>query len=226
MNDLVVITGCTSPQRLLPAYIESVQRAGIDMHVESGLVIDNMGAGGAFGWGIEFHRRMVRQFSHYQKIVITDAFDVLFYGTKEDALRKIPDDYVLLAGEKNCYPNPGLREGYPGSTPWRFVNGGMLAGSPQAILAWYDRIVALPEYRPTCLNQELYNNLVHAGADWFHIDERTELFFCLFGGYEELEFENGIPVNTLCGTKPNFIHLNGHWDGTEMFKKYERSLAK
>lgn len=226
MNDLLVIIGCTSPQGMMPAYLESLGKAGIDVHVESGLDVENIAAGGSLRWLVDFYRAMATRFGHYQKLVFSDGFDVVFFGTKQDVLAKIPTDCVLLAGEKNCYPNAHLRDTFPGSTPWRFVNGGLSAGTPLSYLMWCDRVLSHPAYQPMYLNQEFCNLIAHSGSAWFRIDERTELFYCLFGGYAELEFENGLPVNTLCGTRPNFAHCNGKWSPAEMFCKYERSLVK
>jgi len=81
-------------------------------------------------------------------------------------------------------------------------------------------------YVPTALDQWFYNQLLMAGDPLMHIDSSTELFFCLFGGYPELEFERGRMHNTFCNTRPLFLHCNGKWSPAEAFSKYEESMRE
>ena len=135
----------------------------------------------------------------------------MFYGTKEEVIAKIPEDHVLCAAERNCYPDPSLVPNIPGNTPWRFANGGLTAGTPRSILDWVDKIEAHRYYNPTGLNQGFLNALLAESSPLVQIDSRTELFYCLFGETCELEFRDGLPRNTVCNTSPNFIHANGKW---------------
>jgi hypothetical protein len=176
------------------------------------------------GWKVQKFREFATSYSRFEKIVLSDAWDITFYGTKEDALSKIPDDHVLQAAEKNCYPDLSMAGSIPDRGPWRFVNGGLTAGRPGIILRWLELLESHPLYNPGCLDQWFFNALLAEGSPLCNIDAETMLFFCLFGGYAELEFEKGLPVNTVYGTHPNFCHRNGGWSGDEMFGKYERSL--
>jgi hypothetical protein len=89
-----------------------------------------------------------------------------------------------------------------------------------------------PAYNPGMLDQQFLNILVAedqrdvSRAPLCLLDDRSTLFFNLYGGCEELEFEKGKPVNTLCGTRPLFIHASGQWPVAETMAKYERSLQQ
>jgi len=224
-NDLIVITAASSMEGgTLPLYREQLAKAGIEFHVEdiSGQHIPPLG--GNSGINTESMISLSTRFSHYERIVFTDAFDVTFYGTREDVIAKIPLDRVLWGAEKNCYPDLSIAPRVPDRGPHRFGNGGLLAGTPEQMIKWATDLRNLSCYHPNVLDQQYLNILLADQSDLCHIDHQTTLFCCLFGGYTELEFEQGLPVNTMYGTHPNFLHANGHWDTSEMFTKYERSL--
>ena len=109
MNDLLVILCATKERGTMQEYLGQLKDAGIDTHVEP---ILDIGEANCLGGQIEGERRLTRKFHHYKKIIFSDAFDVTFYGSKEDVLRKIPDG-VLLAAERNCWPDTSVMEGFP-----------------------------------------------------------------------------------------------------------------
>jgi hypothetical protein len=154
---------------------------------------------------------MCKRFSDYQAIVFSDAFDVLFYGSKEDVLEKIPETGVLVATERNCWPDTTLGAGMPGSTDWKYANGGLLAGKPKEILQWFDEIESHPIYKESWCNQGFFNVLKYSGSHSCRFDEATTLFYCLHSENNELQFDGETPVNSVLGTHPNFIHANGKW---------------
>lgn len=211
MKDLIVIMPCTSPAGYVNEYLLQLARAQIDVYVDRLESFSNMNGGGTHAFAIEFMRRWASKFRDYKKIVFSDAFDVLFYGTKEDVLRKIPDDHILLAAERNCYPDISLARHFPGRTAWRFVNCGLTAGTPDNILNWLEQIEKHPLYLPNGLNQRMLNWLRRDESPLAPIDDMTELFYCLFLEKDELVFEDGLPKNSVLGTHPNFIHANGKW---------------
>jgi hypothetical protein len=181
------------------------------------------------GWGIgaifnNIFRDCLKHFSDYKKIIFSDGFDVLFYGTAEEVIRKIPNDRVLLAAERNCYPDPSIASQCIGDTPWRYANGGLTAGTPENINAWIDSIEKHPLYHPEALNQQVFNMLRAENSPLVPIDSRTELFYCAFIDEGELGAENGMPINKLCGTHPNFLHFNGGADNSGWFAAREKSL--
>lgn len=211
MNDLLVIIPATSERGFIRQYLKQLESAGIDYHVERVSEIPNAAAGGTHAYALDLYRRCAQTFGNYEKLVFSDAFDVLFYGTKQEVIDKIPVDYVLCAAERNCYPDPSLVSRITGNTPWRFVNGGLTAGTPRSILDWVEKIEKHPFYYPVGLNQGFLNAVLAERNPLVHIDSTTELFYCLFGETNELEFVNGLPHNKICNTSPNFIHANGKW---------------
>lgn len=191
-------------------YIGQLHAAHIHTHIDT---IKDFDAANTLGEIVKNYRRLVGQFSDYRSIVFTDAFDVLFYGTREQVIDKVPERGVLLGAERNCYPDPTLKDKMPGSTPWRFMNGGLLAGTPENILEWLEGIEGHPYYIPEMCNQAFFN-LVRLNNQYSPVcplDESTNLFYCLHSDIGELQFKNGLPVNTVTGTHPNFIHANGQW---------------
>ena len=224
MKDLIVITGASCVSGTMELYLEQLRAAEIEVHVEDLSQVVLNGAGGNLAFKIHWLRKLTRQFAEYERLIFSDAFDVTFYGNREDVIKKIPKEGVLWAAEKNCYPDPSLAERIPGRHPWRFANGGLLTGTPQSLLEWCDAAERHPLYRGEMLDQEFLNKLLAEGDPLCKIDAETKLFFNLFGGYDELDFASGMPINTACCTWPNFLHASGHWDTTAMFARYERSL--
>lgn len=208
---LQVITSCTQRRGLLPMLEQQLSDAGIAFHVEP---IDSMPNNvGNLGTKIKFMHRMLDKFGAASHLVFTDAWDVLFYGTEEEVIGKIPNGVPLLAAERNCWPDAYLAPNFKGSTPWRFVNGGLMAGCPEGIAKWIDEIESHPAYIPEMIDQQWLN---HRSVNEEHritpLDRRTELFHCCLMDQGELQFENGRPINMLCGTHPNFLHFNGKTD--------------
>jgi len=225
MKDLIVITAASGNYGTLPLYRDQLSRAQIDFYVDdiSGKYIPPLG--GNFAMKLESMRRLSQQFSTYQRIVFTDAFDVTFWGDRDSLISKIPLDYVLWGAEKNCYPNHHLAEVIPNWCPARFANGGLLCGTPQSMLDWCDRAESHPLFHPNILDQQWLNQMLAENSPLVTCDHVSKIFFCLFGGYPELEFERGLPVNALYNTHPHFIHANGKWSADEMWRRYEESIA-
>jgi len=226
MKDLIVIMGASKESGTMQQYCRQLKDADIDFHVEM-IPLDhpNLHGGGSLGGKMVGCRKLVQEFQDYEKIIFSDAFDVLFYGSKEEVMSKIPDTYVLSAAEKNCYPEPNIAKFIPGKTPWRFFNGGLWAGTPENLIKWVDSIEQHTEYKSNMIDQQFFNwILAQKDNSFLHIDSNTELFFCLYSGYPELYFQQGVPCNAVCNTHPNFIHANGKWSNAEMLEKRRLSL--
>ena len=223
MNDVIIIMGASQVAGTMPLYLQQLSSAGIPVHVEPYAWAHWIGRNGTLQEKIEIYRQMAHRFREYERLVFTDAWDVTFYGTKEELIERIPNDRILLAAEKNCYPDPNIAPLVPDRGPWRFANGGAHCGTPEAYLAWCDAIDQTGY--PNMIDQGWFNYLLSQNHPAMQIDHRTELFFCLFCGYEELEFIKGKPHNTLHDTHPLFVHANGKWDYTRMLLDYEASLC-
>ena len=209
MNDLLVIMPATQEYGLMRQYIGQLEAAGIDYHVAHLSDIPNANAGGTHDYALDFYKTCARLFGNYKKVIFSDAFDVLFYGTKEEVIAKIPNDYVLCAAERNCYPDQRLAESISGPTPWRFANGGLTAGTPANFIAWVGEIEKNPHYQPQGLNQAFLNLLLSENSPIVHLDRSTRLFYCMYLDRGEFDWSDGLPFNKLCCTFPNFVHFNG-----------------
>jgi hypothetical protein len=206
MEDVVVVLGCSQEGLgLMPLYRKQLEAAGIPVYIKILTEFAN-----TLEAQIIDQREIIAKLD-CRKIIFTDAFDVLFYGTKDEVLSKIPDDKVLMGAERINWPpmNPPVKS-FPGNTPWRYSNGGLSAGTPQAFLNWYDVIERHPKYVRWYkdFNQRLFNIMLYERDSSTQLDERTELFYCLPGETDELHFVDGLPVNTIYNTHPNFIHAN------------------
>lgn len=209
MNDLLVIMPATQEYGLMKQYIGQLEDAKVDYHVVRLSEIPNGNAGGTHAYALDFYRRSAQLFGQYKKLVFSDAFDVLFYGTADEVFHKIPDNHVLCAAERNCYPDPSLALAIDGHTPWRFANGGLCAGPPHAFLSWVREIENHPRYNPQGLNQGFLNLLLAGRSHLVSLDSWTKLFYCMYQDRGEFDWHEGKPINKLCGTTPNFIHFNG-----------------
>jgi hypothetical protein len=201
------------------------EAAGIECVVHP---LTDIPTAGGIPWKREYyikrHSEIACRYADYERLVITNAWDVTFYGTPEDVIRKVPMDRVLVGAGRESWPDCSIRDITPGITPWKFSNGGLTAGAPTNILAFADALEDHPKYEAGMWDQGMLNITLADRTAPFQLDCRTELFFCLFDGYPELDFERGLPVNTLCGTRPNFIHANGNWPIQELQEKRQRSL--
>jgi hypothetical protein len=225
MNELIVCMSATDANGgMLPKYIQRLKKAGVEFDVEavegSAKILVTLGS------RVPRVRRLAKKFSHYKRIVISDAYDVMFFGEKESVFSKIPEDCVLLSGERNCYPDITLQDWIQGPTQWKYANGGLMAGSPESLVRWADAIEAHPLFDTRRDDQAFYNNCLFQGRiPETKVDYGTELFYCLYGETNELQFRNGIPENTVTGKHPQFIHANGHWPCSEVWNRFDLSIG-
>lgn len=197
----------------LSLYLSQLEAAGIDH--ECYPLTEFPSNGGSLSYKINGLRSRVVRYLNYDKLVFTDGHDMTFWGNKEDVIRKIPDAGVLLGAERNCYPEPELARLIHNPLPWKYCNGGWLAGTPESFMLWLEAIERHPKYNGEMLDQAFFNRLLADGDPLISIDDHTDLCYCFFGETEyvhDLQFDdNGLPVNTLTLTKPAFLHQNGHW---------------
>lgn len=207
-NDLLVIMGCSRPNLMMPEYLRMLSDSGVDTHVETLDRIQNNDQG-SLGDQIRYVKKFLDQFSDYKKIVMTDAWDVLFFGTLEDVYNKVPDTGILMAAERNLYPEPELLPQFSGNTPWKFVNGGMMCGSWFGLSEWVQKMESHPLYDPSPINQRWFNRRAAEADPIVRLDTQAHLFYCMYAEAGEMQFKDGKPWNSLTNTNPNFIHFNG-----------------
>jgi hypothetical protein len=223
MDDLIVATAVSKPWGLHEEYLKQLEKAGIDYYVHTytePLANNDLGD---LGGQLKVMQALLDKVGHYKKIVMTDGWDVLYFGTKAATLRAIPDTHVLLAAESPYWPHDD--GGWVGTTPWRSINGGMLAGTPDSLYEWMRRVQTHFAYGPGDVNQFWLNKRLKEGADFIHLDSHTQLFYCMhkdggqhikpdgspwvseYNPYPALTFREGKPWNELCDTWPQFIHF-------------------
>jgi hypothetical protein len=226
-SDLLVIMGASDLNHgTLPLYREQLAKAGIETLIVDVSDRPNLNGGGNLGYRVDVFRRWAAaHLESHRFLIFSDAFDVTCYASSvEEIISRIPTTHLLHAAEKNCYPDPSIASRIDGDSLWKFANGGLVAGTPAKFIEWCDSVVQYPFYNPAMLDQEFLNIMVANKMRHGIIDDRTNLFFCLYGGYGELDFVAGKPINMRYRTTPLFLHANGQWDTTEMFEKYKRSL--
>jgi hypothetical protein len=222
---VIVIMAASSIRGTMPLYVQQLSRAGIEVFLVN--PDEMLGAQSTIGRKITWVREQVGMHGGHNGIVFSDAFDVTFWGTKEDLIRRIPCGKVLQAAEKNCHPPECKSLSIPDVGPWRYANGGLSIGSPDAFLRWADRCEKHPTYDPELIDQRFMNMCLADRYDCaWEIDHRAETFFCLYGGHDELAFESGRPVNLKYGTRPLFVHANGQWNARPVFDLYRKSLER
>lgn len=228
-DELIVVTGSTvgpnHPESgTLALYLSQLESAGIDHHCE--MLASFPSNGGSLQYKVGGLRKLVVQFLHYDKIVVTDGHDMTFWGTKDEVLAKIPDAGVILGAERNCYPEQDLAKQIHNPLPWKFVNGGWLAGTPESFLLWLDAIERHPQYDGVMLDQAFFNRLLAKSDPLVMIDDHTDLVYCFFGETPEihdLQFDDDRnPINTLTLTKPAFLHANGKWCSEHIWARRDK----
>ncbi|MDE2105683.1 MAG: hypothetical protein KGL39_51120, partial [Patescibacteria group bacterium] len=204
-TSVLVILGASRSNKLMPRYLDQLQAGGINFHVES-LPELTSSSDGTLGWCVRKWMDFAERFERYERLVLTDAWDVLFFGDRDELCWKLSlfAPHVLFASEKNCYPEGFLADKIKGEGPHKFVNGGMLTASPDELWRWCREVERHSEYEPRMIGQQWMNRRLAEQSPLARIDSQTQLFFCLFGGYDELEFENGRMVNRMYGTRPLF----------------------
>lgn len=220
-SDVAVVISCSEIQGLLPQYVKQLENAGIEVHVTSGVKYeDKCNQIGSLGRKTRNLALVANQMHEYRYLVLSDAFDVLFYGSKQEVVDKLAavGQHPLLATERFCWPDAYLADFFKGGgTPWRYVNGGLMAGTPEGIGTWAEWMASHPAFIPAMVDQQWLNQRLLQGEDSGHftMDYRTQLFYCANYDKGELGFEDGRAVNHLLGTMPNFIHFNGGTDSTK-----------
>lgn len=216
MNDVIVVTGCTERKGLIDTYQSQLSRVGVD-HVFESLPY----ATSSFNMEkrISYWRSIATRFINYRMVIITDAWDVLFFGDKQDLLAK--SQTVLISAERNCFPGPefgyeDLTDVIKGTTPWRYSNPGMVAANPRYLLEWLRKAERTKDLAIS--DQAWCNRRLVDGMCPIPLDEFTNLFYVISysdGRLEDgvLQAKNGRPWNSKCDTYPNFFHFAGHGPG-------------
>lgn len=223
MLDFIVIMGASKPNKLMPRYLEQLRAAGVKHEVET--VTMNSPNDGTLGRCVSDWYRLAERFSSLDRLILTDAWDVLCFASIEeisDALYCLPPS-PAFAAEKNCYPEASLAASIPDRGPWRFVNGGMLTASPSELTAWCRLVESHPAYDPSMLGQKWLNRRLAENSSLVEIDWCCALFQCMYLDEGEVTVRDGRPHNTVTNTFPCWVHFNGSWPYEPFLEKMEMS---
>ena len=213
MSDLIVFTAASKRSRLFDLLERQLAEAALPLHVK----VYPRGSSWA---SISTTEMMLANIEEalslgHEKIVMIDAFDMLFFGNKDEIVAKIPDR-VLFCADRNLVPPTMDESKFPSTeTPWRFVNGGGMAGTRGAFERFVDSIRSQGYDDATETNNTVFNRILSSGGDRaFDIDGRAEIFHNMYLGEGELSVRDGRPFNGLTGTFPNFFHFTGGADSS------------
>lgn len=212
MKDVIVVSYTTKRGGMLDEYEDQLAAADIDFHLEPVVLEDGIVSITAQR-KLDFVIDLCKKFEDYARIVFTDAWDVLFYGSKDDLLPKIPS-WPMFSAERNCWPEPDLAPKFASTSPWRFANAGMLTGSPAPLTVWAKAVRRIPE---TELMEQIWLNRRIAEERFPGIlDETTGLFYTVSCDREDgaLQIRGGKPFNARYGTYPQFLHFSGRCSST------------
>ncbi len=209
MNFLLVTT-MSAPNKLSSLYFSQLEKAGIPYRVYSNQMTSPND--GNLGNCTREWRRWAEE-NPCDRLIVTDAWDVLCYGTREQLEEVLTDfpPYPIFAAERNCYPEPHIAKEIEIPGPWSFVNGGMFTSSPEDLYNWCNLIDLHPDTDPSMLMQQWLNRRLREKDPLVKIDWKTKLFYCHFIDRGELEVRDGRPYNTVHGTLPVLHHFNGSW---------------
>lgn len=221
-TSVIVVAGATHREGFIDEYEAQLAAASIPFHLEQ---LDPLPSGAnsiSMQRRIDFFRGIASKFSNYDVIYITDAWDVLFFGTKQELIDKAPETF-LCSAERNCYPEADLADKIHGDTPWKYCNNGMIAAAPSYLLAWCDQAASTPDLNH--LDQGWFNRRRAEGSHLTPLDETTNLFYVMSAWLEDgaLQVKDGRPWNSTCDTFPNFIHFSGKCQDNDFRKMMEES---
>jgi hypothetical protein len=214
---IAVVAYCSQEAGMLPLYRQQLKEANIDLHLTTGVrFYGGTGNGGMLVTKCEAIQQEVKKLWDYNYLIFTDAWDVLFYGTEQEVVEKLDKQLgrykVLLMAERVCWPDGYLSTCFEGDTIWRFVNGGVMAGSPGALLNWASSILAHPTYIPQIIDQQWMNHRLLMADPLINIDSHCNTFYCMNGDRGEMICKDGLPYNTVTCTTPNWLHFSGNAD--------------
>lgn len=206
-KSIIVVAYATHRAGMLDEYEAQLASADIPFHLEQASPMPQGANSITMRRRIDYMRAICEKFIDYELIVMTDAWDVLFFGDKQTLVDKIRGRFTV-SGERNCYPEGHLSPMFKSRSQWRFVNNGMLTGAPEEILAFLAWADTTPDLH--ILDQAWFNRRAAEG-DAFYLDESTEFFYVVSAWMEDgsLKLKDGRPWNSRYGTYPAWFHFSG-----------------
>jgi hypothetical protein len=159
-------------------------------------------------------------------VLVCDSYDVLpITGvTNETLLNKIINEFnldkITFNAEKNCYPNPNLKNQYPNvESVWKFLNGGIYVGRVKNVISMLE--VSLPKMKGI-IDQEIFSTLYVNNECNIEIDYNCKVFQTLFMLEDnDLTVSENQIKNNKTGHFPILVHGNGK-SSLSKFLKYDK----
>lgn len=207
-----LLTYCNKWDRELPFLLDSIQgKIPYECHIVSGeftwaKVVD---------WQLEITKKYLNE-----KLIFVDAYDTLFVGDVEMLERLVEKEELVYCADKHCWPDPSKEPQYPDmpKSPWRFLNGSVMAGDGHRIhnaLQWglaYSPIKPMQHgvdiyYQDN--DQRLWTDIYLQG--YGALDAQCEIFQNL-SDIKDSDFclKRGRFYNTVTKTYPQFLHAASH----------------
>jgi hypothetical protein len=205
MKDVIVVAHATERKYLTDEYEGQLRDAHIDFHIEPITLFD--GIGSMTGrWRLDYWHRMCKKFSGYDRIVFTDAWDVLFFGNIYGMHTRLPP--LLISAERNCWPDESLAQWYRSTSPWRYPNPGMMCGYPEYIVAWIETLKAGLRFNADVMDQLAFCQLAASHPELVPLDTLTTLFYVVSADKEDGALSTSL-VNARYKTRPYLFHFAG-----------------
>ena len=192
-------------------YERSLIRAGIPFET----YID----GRPFKWEnrVRWQLEMVRR-NPSDHFVFTDAYDVLFVGTKNELLDAVFPHLLMFTTDRmnddgNPWPQPHIRKHYDerreATSPWRFLNGSGPVGHGYAIASAIEFGLGEWEFPENGTDQAFWTQVYLSG--WGDLDQDCNISQALWNMKDgEFGVKDGRFLNLITGSKPQFIHATGN----------------
>ena len=244
---LHVVTVITDPQHV--NYLRSAQVARGRGFTIKPLVAEPGTLGPGHGVGFAHKLRLVSAFvdgvAANDTVLFLDGYDTLIQAHSPEALLAqytaalatyhAPAGAVLMAAERNCFPDAGLAESYPRcdifpDSPYRYLNAGAYIGSAGSLRAIFHAlgVAALP----AMTDDQRALTALHLGGtvrDKLFLDTGAQLFFCLALGVHDAvapASPGGMWSNAATNSTPGVIHGNGFEQLTFLFDRIYPTLAQ
>lgn len=219
---MIIITNIYSPNANTKQTVESFERHGYEVAINSARFIGN---GQVLRDMLACYKRAVTGHEHF---VYTDGADTFCQRKFE-----VPTDHILYSTEKACYPYPEIAKQYrPTKSKWKYLNGGGYGGPLKLIIEFMERYGL--DKHPNDVNGQHEQMMAYLAAekDGFPIklDTKCEVFqtmaFADPAEFEVLDLQKeveGKPFsihytekawlkNKLTKTIPAILHFNGLTD--------------
>jgi len=157
------------------------------------------------------------------RIIFTDAWDILFlahpHGIGDRCIEWFGADVIVFNGERNIWPRGDLKEQFPDTGPWRYLNSGFMCGSAENILKLLESMdlesIGVDRTNPDGSRaidhhryyfQEAYTKQVVPMV----VDGSCKLAMTFSAtGDEDFDLRDRVLTNKLTGTTPGVAHFNG-----------------